>query len=216
MSRNRSETVVLSASSLKNSSCCSASIWVSKFKNHSNDFWSRLIQKKSTFLRLCIACPRSVNHLSWHLGHSLLEDRYLYIMDCKMDEKGVTPMPVATRTACSALKMLEAGAPKGPSKWISSNSSLGSTNLFLGPSLLSFTTRSNLSWPSAYLTCKWIQSVYFKCIHLSTNTIFVIFSAVPFSWPLFLALTLFPVRCLLLAEEVLLDAMASCIFLSST
>ncbi len=40
------------------------------------------------------------------------------MMDCSMDEKGVTPIPVATRTACSERKMSVAGAPKGPSRWI--------------------------------------------------------------------------------------------------
>ncbi len=35
--------------------------------------------------------------------------------DCKMEENGVTPIPVAMSTACLALKKLEAGAPKGPS-----------------------------------------------------------------------------------------------------
>ena len=38
------------------------------------------------------------------------------MMDWRMEEKGVTPMPVAMRTACSALKMSVAGAPKGPSR----------------------------------------------------------------------------------------------------
>ena len=32
----------------------------------------------------------------------------------------MTPIPVQMRTACSARKMSEAGAPKGPSTWISS------------------------------------------------------------------------------------------------
>ncbi len=40
------------------------------------------------------------------------------MIDCSMDEKGVTPIPVATRTACSERKMSVAGAPKGPSRWI--------------------------------------------------------------------------------------------------
>ena len=37
-------------------------------------------------------------------------------MDCRMEENGVTPIPVATKTACSARNILEAGAPNGPSK----------------------------------------------------------------------------------------------------
>ena len=44
----------------------------------------------------------------------------LYVHTCKMDANGVTPIPVPMRTACSERKMSEAGAPKGPSTWISS------------------------------------------------------------------------------------------------
>lgn len=36
-------------------------------------------------------------------------------MDCKMEAKGVTPIPVPTKTACCARKMCVDGAPKGPS-----------------------------------------------------------------------------------------------------
>ena len=36
-----------------------------------------------------------------------------------MDAKGVTPMPVATKTACSAEKMALDGAPWGPSRYTS-------------------------------------------------------------------------------------------------
>ena len=65
-------------------------------------------------------------HFRLHLGHSLLISLYRFIMDCKMAENGVTPIPVAISTACSARKMLLAGAPKGPSikilkKWYYSN-----------------------------------------------------------------------------------------------
>ena len=45
---------------------------------------------------------------------------HLCMMDCSMDAKGVTPMPVATRTACSAAKMALDGAPCGPSTRTSS------------------------------------------------------------------------------------------------
>ena len=54
-------------------------------------------------------------HLKLHLGHSRFMDLYRYIIDCKIAEKGVTPIPVAIKTACSARKMLLAGAPNGPS-----------------------------------------------------------------------------------------------------
>ena len=54
-------------------------------------------------------------HFRLHLGHSLLISLYRFIMDCKMAENGVTPIPVAISTACSARKMLLAGAPNGPS-----------------------------------------------------------------------------------------------------
>ncbi len=42
------------------------------------------------------------------------------MMDWRMEAKGVTPMPVATRMACSAAKMEEEGAPCGPSTSTSS------------------------------------------------------------------------------------------------
>ena len=54
-------------------------------------------------------------HFRLHLGHSLLISLYRCIMDCKIAENGVTPIPVAINTACSARKMLLAGAPNGPS-----------------------------------------------------------------------------------------------------
>ncbi len=44
-----------------------------------------------------------------------LESTHLCMMDCRIDENGVTPIPVATMTACLARKKFEAGAPKGPS-----------------------------------------------------------------------------------------------------
>ena len=34
------------------SSACSSSIWFSSLMNHSNDFWSRFIQKKSTLIEM--------------------------------------------------------------------------------------------------------------------------------------------------------------------
>ena len=39
----------------------------------------------------------------------------LCMIDWRMEAKGVTPIPVATRTACSAEKMVEEGALWGPS-----------------------------------------------------------------------------------------------------
>ena len=45
------------------------------------------------------------------LGDSL----YLYMMDWRMDAKGVTPIPVPMRTACWARKIWDVGAPNGPS-----------------------------------------------------------------------------------------------------
>ncbi len=39
----------------------------------------------------------------------------LATIDWRMEAKGVTPIPVATRTACSAEKMVEEGALWGPS-----------------------------------------------------------------------------------------------------
>ena len=136
------------------SPACSSSIWFSSLMNHSNDFWSRFIQKKSTLIEkvkyavnciiykkifiglfwytnltpLCnLECQTffklwddecvamSSFHFQLHFGHSLLMSLYRCIRDCRMDENGVTPIPVAINTACSARKMLLAGAPKGPS-----------------------------------------------------------------------------------------------------
>ena len=37
------------------------------------------------------------------------------MMDCRMEAKGVTPMPVPMSTACCAWKIRLVGAPKGPS-----------------------------------------------------------------------------------------------------
>ncbi|KAH9528183.1 hypothetical protein DERF_002150 [Dermatophagoides farinae] len=34
-----------------------------------------------------------------------------YMMLCSIDANGVTPIPVATKTACSLSKMLDEGAP---------------------------------------------------------------------------------------------------------
>ena len=42
---------------------------------------------------------------------------YLATMDWRMLAKGVTPMPVATRTACWLLKMVLEGALCGPEMW---------------------------------------------------------------------------------------------------
>lgn len=49
-----------------------------------------------------------------------------------MEAKGVTPMPVPMRTACSARNMSEEGAPKGPSTYISRG--FFSVIFFPGPS----------------------------------------------------------------------------------
>ena len=40
---------------------------------------------------------------------------HLCMMDCRMEAKGVTPMPVPMSTACCAWKIRLVGAPKGPS-----------------------------------------------------------------------------------------------------
>ena len=40
---------------------------------------------------------------------------YLCMRDCRIEANGVTPMPVATKTACSALSKSLEGAPNGPS-----------------------------------------------------------------------------------------------------
>ena len=72
--RSRNLPLVLEKSECS-SSCCSASISDKRFKNHSKDFWSRLIQMKSTLRKLCICCAKSVIHRNWQRGHSRLEKR---------------------------------------------------------------------------------------------------------------------------------------------
>ena len=71
----------------------------------------------STFLRFCAADDEAMPsfQLNLHLGHSLLILLYRCIIDCKIEENGVTPIPVAIKTACWARKMLLEGAPNGPS-----------------------------------------------------------------------------------------------------
>lgn len=68
---------------------------INRFKNHSNDFWSRLIQKKSTFCKLCTHWLRSSTHLNEHWGQVRVATLYLNMTDCKIEENGVTPIPVA-------------------------------------------------------------------------------------------------------------------------
>ena len=67
-----------------------------------------------TFLSL-LKLERSAFHVWLQLGHFFLLSQYLCIIDCKIEENGVTPIPVAIKTACFALNMLLAGAPNGPS-----------------------------------------------------------------------------------------------------
>ena len=52
--------------------------------------------------------------LRLQFGHWIFVLQNRCIMDCKMDEKGVTPIPVEIKTACFARKTSLAGAPKGP------------------------------------------------------------------------------------------------------
>ena len=47
--------------------------------------------------------------------HANKEKKSATLTDCRMEAKGVTPIPVPIRTACSVRKILEEGAPKGPS-----------------------------------------------------------------------------------------------------
>ena len=116
-------------------SACSISSWVRRWTNHSKDRCSRLIQKKSTYrvhiewniiyecpnlllLYVCIGKPycatflslktesgTSLHHVMLQFGHVTREAKYFIIMDCRMEAKGVTPIPVPMRTACSARKI---------------------------------------------------------------------------------------------------------------
>ena len=44
-------------------------------------------------------------------GQVFLFSQNLHMMDCRMEANGVTPIPVAMRTACRARNTLLAGAP---------------------------------------------------------------------------------------------------------
>lgn len=97
------------------SSACSISNCDSKLTNHSNERWSRLIQKKSTLRRFIILCGISLDHSKLHRGQVCRAFQYRCIIDCKIEANGVTPIPVAIRTACWARNMWLDGAPYGPS-----------------------------------------------------------------------------------------------------
>ena len=64
-----------------------------------------------TFLKFMTECGMSEVQEWSHFGQLCLAFQYLCIIDCKMEAKGVTPMPVAMSTACWALKMWLDGAP---------------------------------------------------------------------------------------------------------
>jgi len=46
-----------------------------------------------------------------HFGQVCLAFQYRCIIDCKIEAKGVTPIPVAIKTACCARKIWLDGAP---------------------------------------------------------------------------------------------------------
>ena len=77
-----------------------------------------------TFLRLPITESSLSDHWCWQLGHFCFTCLYLCVIDCRIEANGVTPIPVPTSTACSALYMLLEGDPKGPSTKMSSDLSL--------------------------------------------------------------------------------------------
>lgn len=97
------------------SSACSISNWDNKLTNHSNDRWSRLIQKKSTFRRCITVCGISLDHSKLQRGHVWRAFQYRCMIDCKIEANGVTPIPVAIKTACWARNIWLDGAPYGPS-----------------------------------------------------------------------------------------------------
>jgi len=63
-----------------------------------------------------------------HFGHVCLAFQYRCIIDCSIEAKGVTPIPVAINTACCARKMWLEGAPYGPSKKIYADDALFNRN----------------------------------------------------------------------------------------
>ena len=69
------------------------------------------IQTKSTFFIVILWWIPS-DHAWLQLGHCFLDSQYLCIIDCKIEANGVTPIPVATKTAWSTpLNMALLGAP---------------------------------------------------------------------------------------------------------
>lgn len=87
------------------SSACSISSCESRFTNHSNDCWSRLIQKKSTLRRFMIVGGISLDHSKLQRGQQWRAFQYRCMIDWRIEANGVTPMPVAIRMACCAWKM---------------------------------------------------------------------------------------------------------------
>ncbi|VVC92697.1 unnamed protein product [Leptidea sinapis] len=74
-----------------------------------------LLQNKTFTFRNVISSKGLECQACSQRGHTTLVRQYLYIMACRMDANGVTPIPAATSTACSAWKMWEEAAPYGPS-----------------------------------------------------------------------------------------------------
>ena len=97
MSRNRPS---LSSSGPRRLWACSTSSWVSKCRNHSKDRWSRLIQKKSTLVKLYKrpAILSAEVHDFWQWGHWVwvdqnLQDMILFQIGCEI----VTRPPINMR-----------------------------------------------------------------------------------------------------------------------
>ena len=67
-----------------------------KKKDQSRD--QQYLKKFDTFLRLPRFDKSSV-HRWLQLGHDCFFSQYRRMMDCSMDENGVTPIPVPTKTA---------------------------------------------------------------------------------------------------------------------
>lgn len=60
--------------------------------------WRNVIT--STFRKFMTVIGISLAHENWHFGQVCLAFQYLCIIDCRIEAKGVTPIPVAISTAC--------------------------------------------------------------------------------------------------------------------
>ena len=68
-----------------------------------------------TFFNFIVSVVNSPNHEWLHLGHSFLACLCLYIILCRIDAIGVTPIPAPINTACSVVNIPLVAVLYGPS-----------------------------------------------------------------------------------------------------